>query len=123
MPAIIRRFARLAANYNGLTYDLLFILYSWFYGLLFRRLVLSESSTRFFEKGDAGMNLGLFALLAAAALAEIAGGYLIARRMRHIKTHPAEYPGMVSSGSGYTPGDGIFFLQIWLAGCRLAPRT
>ncbi len=120
MKALIQRIRILAYRYNGIVYDILFILYSWIYGLLFRRVIVDQSATRFFERGDAGVEMSVFILLTAAVAAEILGGYFITRRIRHIRTYPQQYPEIVNSRSKYVEGDSIMFFQLWLAGCRVA---
>ncbi len=120
MNTIILRFKALIRKYNGITYDIIFILYSWIYGLFFRKLIVGESAIRFFEKGDSGINTKLFILLSAAAIAEIIGAFFIVQRIRHIRSNPSAYPDIMKSADRYyVAGDSIFFFQLWLIGCRI----
>ena len=110
----------LADKYNGIVYDILFIFYSWIYGLFFRRIIAGESASRFFERGDAGLNMKLFILLTAAAFSEIIGAFFIVKRIRHIRTYPGQYPGIVKNGgSPYHEGDSIIFFYFWIGVCRI----
>jgi hypothetical protein len=120
MSTLLANFRKLSGRFNGITYDMLFVAYSWIYGLLFRKVILSESIARFFGGEAGGTNIMLFALLAAGAAAEVVGGYFIIRRIRHVKGHPAEYPGLLTGKRGYIEGDSVFFFRMWLVACRLA---
>ncbi len=98
-------------KYRGMLYNLIFIAYSWIYGFFLKNVLVTGFTRRIFAPQAGEGDPFLLGAIVFAQLAEIAGMILIVRRMRYIKSHAAEFPGIINpKGVAFEP-EGFILLM------------